>query len=152
MLLVAVLLRLLEIIHHALTNDYILTKRFWPALRAESLSWNADICRGRDIFYKDQALFKKQDNVDRAVDDIAFSFGVPRSSLNVVSLATTALQGPLTLTSIKVATAKGLAAGGFKVFRSDGTVTDGNAERGVDPTATMAGPKLSMAGLPSPQS
>lgn len=38
----------------------------------------------RDIFYKDPALFAKQEVVDYIVDDIAYSIGVPRAMLNVV--------------------------------------------------------------------
>jgi len=40
----------------------------------------------RDIYYKDPALFLKQSVVDRYVDDIAFTFNVPRSALSVVSI------------------------------------------------------------------
>ena len=49
----------------------------------------------RDIYYRDPALFGSQDYVDRYVDQIAFTFGVPRNSLNVI------------------AAAKGLVAGAF---------------------------------------
>lgn len=38
----------------------------------------------RDIYYKDPSLFGKQDAVDRYVDDLAYTFEVPRSALNVV--------------------------------------------------------------------
>jgi len=38
----------------------------------------------RDIYYRDPALFSSQRIVDRYVDDIARTFGVPRSMLNVV--------------------------------------------------------------------
>jgi len=41
----------------------------------------------RDIYYKDPALFVKQSVVDRYVDDIAFTFNVPRSALSVVSMS-----------------------------------------------------------------
>jgi len=41
----------------------------------------------RDIYYKDPALFVKQSVVDRYVDDIAFTFNVPRSALSVVSVS-----------------------------------------------------------------
>lgn len=39
----------------------------------------------RDIYYKDPALFVKQSIVDRYVEDISFTFSVPRSALCVVS-------------------------------------------------------------------
>ena len=39
---------------------------------------------GRDIYYKDPALFLKQAVVDRYVDDVAYMFGVKRVQLNVV--------------------------------------------------------------------
>ena len=40
----------------------------------------------RDIYYRDPELFIKQAVVDRYVDDIAFTLGVDRDALNVVSL------------------------------------------------------------------
>lgn len=39
----------------------------------------------RDIYYKDPSLFRRQAVVDCYVDDLAYSFRVPRASLNVVS-------------------------------------------------------------------
>ena len=44
---------------------------------------NRYICR--NIYYKDSALFKKQLTVDYYVDVIAYTFGVSRLDLNVVS-------------------------------------------------------------------
>lgn len=38
----------------------------------------------RDIYYKDPSLFCKQEVVDRYIDDLAYTFEVPRSALNVV--------------------------------------------------------------------
>ena len=40
----------------------------------------------RDIYYKDSSLFGKQTVVDRYVDDLAYTFEVQRSALNVVGL------------------------------------------------------------------
>lgn len=36
------------------------------------------------MYYKDPELFMKQTVVDRYVDDLAFTLGVPRDALNVV--------------------------------------------------------------------
>jgi meiotic recombination protein SPO11 len=38
------------------------------------------------MYYRDPALFSKQAVVDRFVDDLAFTFGVPRLLLNVVGV------------------------------------------------------------------
>jgi hypothetical protein len=40
----------------------------------------------RDIYYRDPALFSKQAVVDRYVDDLACTFGIPRALLNVVGI------------------------------------------------------------------
>ncbi|KAF2769764.1 DNA topoisomerase IV, alpha subunit [Teratosphaeria nubilosa] len=64
-----------------------------------------------DIYYRDPALFGSQSHVDRYVDDIAFTFGVPRSSLNITAVA------------------KGLVAGAFSLCRRDGSVVDARADR-----------------------
>ncbi len=39
----------------------------------------------RNIYYRDPALFKSQHVVDRYVDILAFTLGVRRANLNVVS-------------------------------------------------------------------
>ena len=39
----------------------------------------------RRIYYQDPALFKSQNVVDKYVDIFAYTFGVQRSDLNVVS-------------------------------------------------------------------
>lgn len=39
----------------------------------------------RNIYYQNPELFQSQDYVDRLVDDIAYTFGVGRSALNIVS-------------------------------------------------------------------
>ncbi|TLD35479.1 DNA topoisomerase IV alpha subunit [Venturia nashicola] len=81
-----VVIRILELIHDALINDVVITKR-------------------------DPALFSKQAVVDRYVDDLACTFGVPRALLNVT------------------ATAKGLVAGAFVINRRDGSRAEGWSER-----------------------
>lgn len=64
-----------------------------------------------DIYYRDPALFNKQYTVDRYVDDIAYTFGVTRSALNVTAVA------------------KGLVAGATTFCRRDGTTVDAAADR-----------------------
>jgi meiotic recombination protein SPO11 len=39
------------------------------------------------MYYRDPALFSNQAVVDRYVDELAYTFGVSRSLLNVVSIA-----------------------------------------------------------------
>ncbi|KAF1822629.1 DNA topoisomerase IV, alpha subunit [Dissoconium aciculare CBS 342.82] len=81
----SVVLRILQIMHEALRNDVVLSKR--------------------DVYYRDPALFGNQNIVDRYVDDIALTFGMTRSSLNVT------------------AAAKGLIAGAAKFYKRDGSIT-----------------------------
>nr|OQO28727.1 hypothetical protein B0A51_02970 [Rachicladosporium sp. CCFEE 5018] len=73
-----VITRILELMHEALRNDTVLSKR--------------------DIYYRDPALFNKQSTVDRYVDDIAYTFGVPRSGLNVTAVAKGSILGAATFT------------------------------------------------------
>ncbi|KAK6442181.1 endodeoxyribonuclease [Oleoguttula sp. CCFEE 5521] len=73
---VAVVTRILELVHEALRNETVLSKR--------------------DIYYRDPALFNKQSTVDRYVDDIAYTFGVPRSALNVTAVAKGLILGAAT--------------------------------------------------------
>ncbi|KXS98678.1 hypothetical protein AC578_1264 [Pseudocercospora eumusae] len=87
----AVVLRIMELMHEALRNDVVISKR--------------------DMYYRDPALFGCQRHVDRYVDDIASTFGVPRSSLNVT------------------AAAKGLFAGAFELCRRDGSIIDASADQ-----------------------
>lgn len=54
----------------------------------------------RDIYYQDPALFGRQAVVDRYIDDLAFTFRVPRNVLNVS------------------AAAKGLVVGRLRVIRA----------------------------------
>ncbi|KXT17015.1 hypothetical protein AC579_7417 [Pseudocercospora musae] len=91
----AVVLRIMELMHEALRNDVVISKR--------------------DMFYRDPALFGSQRHVDRFVDDIALTFAVPRSALNVT------------------AAAKGLFAGAFELCRRDGSTINATA----DPEGTL---------------
>ncbi|KAF2230216.1 DNA topoisomerase IV, alpha subunit [Viridothelium virens] len=86
-----VVFRILEMVHDALVNNILITKR--------------------DIYYHDPNLFTKQEIVDRYVDDIAYTFEVPRSLLNVR------------------ATAKGLVAGRFELHKRDGSIIAGSTEK-----------------------
>ncbi|KAG0646636.1 Meiotic recombination SPO11 [Hyphodiscus hymeniophilus] len=94
-------LRILELSHEALVKGVVTTKR-------------------------DPELFVKQAVVDRYVDDIAYTLGVERDALNVV--CGSAILNILSLTFDKVAAAKGLVAGSFKLTRNDGSVIDYWAE------------------------
>ncbi|KAF2725226.1 DNA topoisomerase IV, alpha subunit [Polychaeton citri CBS 116435] len=82
----SVVIRILEITHEAQHTGRSISKR--------------------DIYYRDPALFGKQCHVDQYVDDIAYTFNVPRSSLNIS------------------AAAKGLIAGAIIFHRRDGSMTD----------------------------
>ncbi|KAF2198536.1 DNA topoisomerase IV, alpha subunit [Delitschia confertaspora ATCC 74209] len=86
-----VLVRILEFVHSALIENVIITKR--------------------DIYYRHPDLFVKQSVVDRYVDDLACTLGVPRASLHVT------------------AAAKGLVAGNFSIRRLDGTIVNGLSDR-----------------------
>lgn len=72
----------MEIIHGGLIEDTVMTKR--------------------DIYYRHPDLFLKQTVVDRYVDELACTFGITRSQLNVT------------------AAAKGLVAGNFTIVRASG--------------------------------
>ncbi|KAG5513733.1 hypothetical protein PMAC_000771 [Pneumocystis sp. 'macacae'] len=76
-----VLVRVLDLIHEALVSNTPVTKR--------------------NIFYRDVNLFKEQKIVDNLIEDIAFTFKVRRSALNVL------------------ATARGLVCGYIKIKRKN---------------------------------
>lgn len=65
----------------------------------------------RDIYYRHPDLFVKQTVVDRYVDDLACTFGVSRTLLNIS------------------AAAKGLVAGNFTIQRRDGSQITGLKDR-----------------------
>ena len=83
-------MRILELIHEALISKVVVSKRFVAelslALMRLLLCNDAEFNFVRNIYYKDPSLFKKQAVVDRYVDILAFTFGVQRADLNVVSL------------------------------------------------------------------
>ena len=82
----AVLLRILDLMHEALSDNVIISKRCPSILLSPpSQAENSLNLRYRNIYYKDPALFKTQSTVDYYVDIIAYTFGVSRLALNVVS-------------------------------------------------------------------
>ena len=83
----AVVLRILELIHEALVNDVVVSKRCAPDRKPISLSGVTMLTWGycRNIYYKDPELFKSQKVVDRYVDILSYTFGIQRAALNVVS-------------------------------------------------------------------
>ncbi|KAL8890930.1 MAG: hypothetical protein Q9215_002007 [Flavoplaca cf. flavocitrina] len=74
----AVVLRILELIHEALVNDVVVSKR--------------------NIYYKDPELFKSQKVVDRYVDILSYTFGIQRAALNVTAAAKGLVAGSFTTT------------------------------------------------------
>ncbi|KAK5166596.1 endodeoxyribonuclease [Saxophila tyrrhenica] len=86
-----VVVRILELIHETLRTGAVISKR--------------------DVYYRDPALFGSQTQVDRYVDDIAYTFSVPRASLNIA------------------AAAKGLLAGAVSFCRRDGSICSASTDR-----------------------
>lgn len=82
-------MRILELIHEALSSNVVVSKRFVAELSLAVMHLllcnDAEFNFVRNIYYKDPTLFKKQAVVDRYVDILAFTFGVQRAHLNVVS-------------------------------------------------------------------
>ena len=54
-------------------------------------------CTKRDIYYQNVGLFVTQRRVDDLIDDIASSFGVSRSDLNIVGSTKGSIVGPITI-------------------------------------------------------
>jgi meiotic recombination protein SPO11 len=94
----------------------------------------------RDLYYRHPDLFVKQPVVDRYVDDIACTLGVPRSRLNVVRFQSLQVFSSVDLS--KTAAAKGLVAGCFTVQRKDGTRIEGQNEPQVSTPQNMCHHKL----------
>jgi DNA topoisomerase VI subunit A len=69
------MVRVIEIIIDALMRDIIITKRYAPT---------SQLLNGRDIYYRDTALFGCQKTVDRIVELLAYTLLIPRNSLHVV--------------------------------------------------------------------
>ncbi|KAI1455196.1 DNA topoisomerase IV, alpha subunit [Annulohypoxylon moriforme] len=72
------LLQILHLCHEALVSDYIITKR--------------------NIYYQNPDLFGNQQYVDNLVDDIAFTFGFGRDSLNIVAAYKGLIAGNVNIT------------------------------------------------------
>jgi len=85
----------------------------------------------RDIYYRHPDLFVKQAVVDRYVDDLACTFGVSRTLLNVVCLLHLFEYLATVLIGLKSAAAKGLIAGNFTIQRRDGSQINGLKDREV---------------------
>ncbi|GAA5888179.1 hypothetical protein JCM5296_000220 [Sporobolomyces johnsonii] len=71
---------------------------------------NRIVSTKRDIYYRDVALFVKQQTVDSIVEDLAATLQVRRSDLNVV------------------AASKGLYSGALKIFMTDGAALVGSGQ------------------------
>lgn len=91
------------------------------------------------MYYKDPALFGKQSVVDRYVDDIASTFQIPRSSLNVVFSCTSVDAFAITQNSSQVGAAKGLFAGAFTIIRTGNVVMDGTKDCDACPALLIRG-------------
>ncbi|GAA5894025.1 DNA topoisomerase (ATP-hydrolyzing) [Sporobolomyces salmoneus] len=92
-------LRVVELVLEGLIDDTISTKR--------------------DLYYRDVFLFRKQQTVDKIIDDLAAALKVRRSELNVV------------------ATSKGLFAGELVLRMTDGTTKSGSGEGSLIPPALL---------------
>lgn len=104
----AVVIRILELMHEALRSDVVMSKRY---LYNESASMKC-AHNPRDIYYRDPALFGAQSHVDRYVDDIARTFDITRTALNVTAVA------------------KGLVAGAITFCRRDGSTFTVSSDQG----------------------
>ncbi len=96
----AVVLRILELIHEALVNDAVVSKR-WANMRQPGGIFAVSmltVSRCRNIYYKDPELFRSQKVVDRYVDILSHTFGIQRAALNVVSTFAFLLFATLRLT------------------------------------------------------
>lgn len=82
----------------------------------------------RNIYYKDPDLFKTQHVVDKYVDILAYTFGIQRAALNVVSRRAPPLQefaGTCRIADrtrpTQTAAAKGLVIGDYTLHYADGS-------------------------------
>lgn len=73
----AIYLKLLTLIHELLQTGIITTKR--------------------DLYYRDVDLFHSQATVDKAIEHLAFCFGVERLGLNIVASPKGCVFGDLTV-------------------------------------------------------
>lgn len=82
----AIILGILDRVHEALYNNTVISKRCASIItkssnrNQESLNFPCS-----NIYYQDPELFKNQQTVSHYVDRIAYTFGVSRIALNVVS-------------------------------------------------------------------
>lgn len=94
----------------------------------------------RNMYYKDPALFRSQSVVDRYIDIVAYTLGVQRAALNVVSSRIHFSGVFLNIRLIgslppKTAAAKGLVAGSFAVTRRDGRIGSERSHSAVNVSA-----------------
>lgn len=122
----AALLRILELVHNGLVDNTVMTKRY-----KLSGAWAFSVLTlTRDLYYRHPDLFVKQSVVDRYIDDLACTFGISRSQLNVVR-SHLAVSYTGSDCQLQAAAAKGLVAGGFGIIREDGHRIDGMKDREV---------------------
>jgi meiotic recombination protein SPO11 len=80
------------------------------------------------MYYRDPALFSNQEVVNRYIDELAHTFNVSRSCLNVVSTSNPH-ENPSLMT--KAATAKGLVVGAYWLKKASGSCVTGWSEKEV---------------------
>lgn len=83
----------------------------------KSSSWLTYV---RNIYYQNPELFRSQSAVDDMVDNLAFTLGVGREDLNIVSCPWGCSRSQLRLW--QVAAAKGLISGPIDLKLKDGSV------------------------------
>lgn len=89
----------------------------------------------------------KQAVVDRYVEDIAYTLGVPRDSLNIVS-SPGKVNTRMTSDTLQFAAAKGLIAGAFTILRENGSPIDYGSELEVAINSLHHGFRSSFPGNP----
>ncbi|KAL8648213.1 MAG: hypothetical protein Q9210_005122 [Variospora velana] len=106
--------------------------------RHDEKHWGDD-GRYRNIYYKDPELFQSQKVVDRYVDILAYTFGLRRAALNVVSLpfVTFLVSSPCAYTHVETAAAKGLIAGTYHLTFHDGSSSSSGGLKEVCVTSLL---------------
>lgn len=85
---VAVIIRILAIIDQAMRVGQLISKRsvLGSCTSNDAQSFELMLMSdSRDIYYIDPAYFRSQTTVDTVIDDLAYTIGVDRAALNVVS-------------------------------------------------------------------
>ena len=108
---------ILNTTHESLVTDLPTTKRYASHFMNTRVATDGS---GRDIFYQDVGLFGNQREVDQLTDDLAATFGLERSDLNVVSCLFMYTSSALTDALLQRASGKGLLCGdGLKIVLAD---------------------------------